>query len=440
VPNCVARLVLINAIACCACGAQSSRGAPSSGGESALPADQSTEAGAAAGASSGEPASATPASEADCLGRGAEAPQEPGSPLWLNSYDVREISDIASDAAGNVLLACAGSATLKLDREGALLWSKPFGSLVAVADDGSVYVAGSLGNSLELGSGELRSRGGRDAFVVKLARDGAVVYGVTLGGSEDDEPLSLAVDGAQRVIISGAGLGTVQLDELGNALWQKNFFGKLAADSSGNTWLTGALVGSQDFGGGVLTSRGGADIFVVKLGPRGEHLFSKSFGDSAEQQGEGIAVDRDDNVFIAGVFASSVDWGPGALMLKPATCPAEAWCKTSGFVAKLDAQGDALWSASLGPMRALPGVATDSHGNVVLSGALPGGVTPFRQPWVSELDSSGAELWRRAEWPESGLGAGHLVAVDVCDAPLWSISARPALQVDERWYVAKLAP
>lgn len=422
------RLVLVNAIACGGCGEQRLSEAPALGDEIAVLAGHSSAAGMAAGAGLvGESGSAALASEADCRGRGAEALQEPGSPLWLNSYDVREISGIASDAAGNVLLACAGAATLKLDREGALLWSKPFGSLVAVDRDGSVYVAG--------------SQGGRDVFVFKLSRDGALVYGVTLSGSQDEAPLSLAVDGARRVIISGAGLGTVKLDEQGNVLWTKTFFGFLAADSTGSTWLTGALVGSQDFGGGVLTSRGGADIFVAKLGPRGEHLFSKTYGDSAEQQqGQGIAVDRADNVFVAGVFDGSVEFGPETLMLKPGTCPAEAWCKTSGFALKLDAQGDKLWSVSLGPMRALPGVASNSRGNLVLSGALPGSLRPFRQPWVSELDSFGAELWRCAEWPEGGLGAGHLVAVDACDAPLWVISVLPESQADERWYVAKLAP
>jgi hypothetical protein len=368
-------------------------------------------------------------------------PQKPGSPLWLQSYDPREISGVASDAASNLLVACAGAATFKLDRDGGLLWSKPFGSLVAVDQAGSAYVAGSFTNPLQLGSSNLQSRGGRDAFVVKLAPDGTVVYAVTLGGSEDDDVLSLAVDSARRVAISGAGLGTLMLDEHGDVLWAKSFSGQLAVDSRGNTWLTGALVGAQDFGGGTLTSRGGADVFVVELGPRGEHIFSKNFGDSGElQQAGGIAVDRYDNVFVGGVFDGSIDFGGQTLPLKLGTCPADAWCKTSGFVVKLDAQGDALWSVSLGPLLALAGVASDSRGNVVLSGALPGDVTPFRQPWVSERDGSGVELWRRAEWPEAGLGAGHLVAIDPCDAPLWSVSARSAPQADDRWYVAKLAP
>jgi hypothetical protein len=368
-------------------------------------------------------------------------PRKAGSTLWLRNYTACEVSDVASDALGNVLVACAGAATLKLDREGALLWSKPFGSLIATDPDGSAYVAGSFAGSLDLGPSELHSRGGRDVFVAKLARDGTLAYGVGLGGSEDDDALGLAIDSARRVVISGAGLGTVKLDELGNVLWTQSLVGELAADLGGNTWVTGALVGAQDFGGGTLTSHGGADIFVVKLGPHGEHLLSKSFGDSAEHQlSQGITADRDDNVFVTGVFDGSVDFGAGPLTVLPGACPADAWCNTSGFIAKLDTEGEALWSVPLGPMRALAGVALDSRGNVVLSGALPGGVSPFRQPWVSELDGSGVQLWQRTEWPGAGLGAGHQIAVDPCDAPLWSVSARLEPHADELWYVAKLAP
>ena len=93
----------------------------------------------------------------------------------------------------------------------------------------------------------------------------------------------------------------------------------------------------------------------------------------------------------------------------------------------------------LGPMRTIDGAASDALGNVVLSGALPGGVTPFRNAWLSAFDASGAPLWRRAEWPETGIGAGHGVAVDPCNNVFWSVSALPNLESEERAYVAKLS-
>jgi hypothetical protein len=182
-------------------------------------------------------------------------------------------------------------------------------------------------------------------------------------------------------------------------------------------------------------------VFVVKLGPEGQHVFSRSFGDAGElQQGQAIAVDRADNLTIAGVFDGSLDFGAEPLALAPGSCPAEVWCKTSGFVAKLDPAGHTVWSKSRGPMRELARIATDSRDNLVLSGALPGGVTPFRQSYLSKLDSAGQELWRTAEWPGTGIGAGHWVAVGPCDDLIWSVSVRPTRDADETAFLARLAP
>jgi hypothetical protein len=181
-------------------------------------------------------------------------------------------------------------------------------------------------------------------------------------------------------------------------------------------------------------------VLVLKLDPRGQHLWSKAFGDAAvEQRGESIALTANGEVLVAGVFDGRLDVAADSV-LQPASCPADAWCNTSGFVVKLDAAGNALWSRSLGPMRSVRGAATDSGGNVVLSGALPGGVTPFRNSWLTALSAGGPPLWRRAEWPETGIGAGHAVTIDVCGDVLWSVSARSEIESEERAYLAKLSP
>lgn len=360
--------------------------------------------------------------------------------LWLKSFDDRlQITSIVSDAEGNVLLARSGAQTQKLDPNGALLWSKSFGSLAAIDGAGHAYVAGTLTGTLDLGTEQLHSSGGTDVYVIHLDSEGNVVRGIVLGGPDDEDVLSLAVDSDANIVVSGSGLGTVKLDQASDVLWTKDFHGHVAIDSSRNVLLTGALVGSADFGGGVLTSRGGADVFVVKLRPTGEHLFSRGFGDTAElQQGQAIVVDRWDNVIVGGVFEGAIDFGGG--VLASARCPEEVWCRTTGFLTKLNPQGRLLWSFPFEPMRALQGLASDSVGNIVFSGALPGGVQPYRIPFVAELDAAGGQLWRRAEWPKTGIGAGRGVTIDPCDNVLWSLSALPMLGSNEQPYVTKLSP
>lgn len=70
----------------------------------------------------------------------------------------------------------------------------------------------------------------------------------------------------------------------------------------------------MNFGGGVLASLGGKDIFVVKLDAGGNHRWSKRFGDASDQAASAVAVGPDGSAVVVGAFAGSVDFGGGALM------------------------------------------------------------------------------------------------------------------------------
>lgn len=426
----LAHLTALCVVACTACGAQSSappERSPAAADDGFVEADIARRA-------TPKPAAVI---ETQCPATGAELP---GSPLWLNSYDAAEISGLASDSAGNIVVAFSGSELLKLSCAGTLLWSKPFGAHVAIDDRDNIYVAGTFTGTLTVGADTLQAAGSA-AFVVKLDAAGNVAYARVLGQAPDGAIESVAVDGQGNVALSGSGFGTAKLGELGNLLWQKTFSGKVQFDGGGNLLLAGELVGTLDLEGASLISQGGADVLLLKLDPDGTPLFAHRYGDAgALQRAQAIAVDDQDNVVVAGTFDGRVDFGAGALPLAPAQCSSDAWCVTNGFAAKFDAQGQAAWSVAFGPMRAMSGAAVDSNGNSVLSGALPGGVRPFRQTWLAKLDTNGAQVWQRAEWPDTGIGAGGGVAVDSDARVFWSLNARPSLELEERSYLALLTP
>lgn len=362
--------------------------------------------------------------ETNC--RGAEPAPAGGTPLWLQRYDEVEISGVATDSRGNLVLARSNLETRALGCGGEQLWSVPFGSRVAVDHADNVYIAGT------------RSDG--SPFVVKRDGSGNLVYEANLAPEVYGEVDSLAVDASQNVAVSGPALGTWKLDAVGASQWRQPFFGKVAFDGNGDLWLTGALEGSRDFDGTTLTSQGGSDVLLLELAPDGTLLSARSFGDTgAQQRGEAIAVDAANNVLVGGTFDGSIDFGAGMLEHRPVSCSPDAWCVTSGFVTKLDGQGSAQWSISLGLARAVPGVATDVHGDVAVSSVLPGGVRPFRRPRVSLLGPDAQGLWQRNEWPDTGIGAGHGIAFDANQDLIWSLSARPSLELEEQAYLAKLA-
>ena len=375
----------------------------------------------------------------DCCAQGSDAP---GSALWLESFaadGVLEVGGVATDALGNALVTRASGETFKFAPDGQRLWSKPFGAVVATDAMKNVYVAGTLDRVLDLGSVSLAPFGDTDAYLVKLDPNGEVVYGVRLGAGGDESVTGLAVDGASNAIVSGGGLGTLKLGPAGELLWQKSFHGHVALDPENNVVLAGAFSRALDLGGGPLESEGGQDIFVAKLDPDGGQLFSRRFGDAGpEQRAQAVSVDAAGNILVSGVFDGSVDFGGGPLTAESAGC-AEL-CEWGGFIAKLDPNGDHLFSRARFPIRALVGITHNSRGDVIVSGSVPSENQPYHMPLLIALDALGSELYEISDSPSTGAGAGHRVAVDPCDNVFWTLSVLPSDAASEQSLVLKLSP
>jgi hypothetical protein len=247
-----------------------------------------------------------------------------------------------------------------------LLWSKRFGGIdnqyaagVVTDTSGNVIVTGYFTGSVDFGGGALTSAGGNDIFVAKLNANGDHMWSKRFGDTNVQVVVGIATDNADNVIV------------------------------------TGYFTGSVDFGGGALTSVGDWDIFMVKLDANGDHLWSKRFGDANNQMNVGIATDSADNVIVTGHFTGSVDFGGGVLT------SAGNW---DIFVAKLDANGDHLWSKRFGNAseQGAGSVAVDSIGNVIVTGYFAGSVdlgggaltsAGGDDIFVAKLDTNGGHLW-----------------------------------------------
>ena len=111
-----------------------------------------------------------------------------------------------------------------------------------------------------------------------------------------------------------------KFDPAGNHLWSQRFGDAslqsataIAADAAGNVTVTGDFEGTVDFGGGLLTSAGGYDVFIAKLASAGTHLWSQRFGDANVSDAKGISVEAAGNVVAAGMFVGAIDFGGGVL-------------------------------------------------------------------------------------------------------------------------------
>jgi len=92
------------------------------------------------------------------------------------------------------------------------------------------------------------------------------------------------------------------------------------------------------FPGCGCTNSGSDDIFVVKLAPNGDPIWTMQFGTAEQDWGRAVAVDADNNVFVTGATSGGLNGQSynGGIDI---------------FVAKLSPQGNEIWTRLLGGRR-----------------------------------------------------------------------------------------
>jgi len=285
---------------------------------------------------------------------------------------------VGVDGAGDVLVAAGfynttnfggGSLTsaggedialLKYNSAGGFLWSKRFGGInddlvLSLATDrttGEFVTSGYFSDTVDFGGGRLTSAGGNDAFVARYSSSGAHVWSRRWGSTSEDKALAVDIDGLGNVAVTGmftnsvdfgggpisnvGGVGSgdiflVKISSTGVHLWSKGFGSALGAnqmayavafDAAGSVLLTGAIVDltspyTVDFGGGAFTGDGYANTFIAKFGSNGAHVWSKRYlAGGGHANGLAIGADGANNVFAAGYYDNSINFG-GATLSSP---------------------------------------------------------------------------------------------------------------------------
>jgi hypothetical protein len=208
----------------------------------------------------------------------------------------------------------------------------------AVGADGSFALGGSFSYELDfdasLGVDRKTALGDIDAYVTRFDANGTYVW--------------------TRVVASGPSSDWVQ---------------SLAISPDGSPVAVGTFYGTSDLDPGPAvdehsTDYGGA-LFVSKLSPAGTLTWARSLsGDLSPSQ---VTVDAAGAVYVTGRFSGSVDFDPGAgEAIEAVTTYSEA-----GFLLKLDAAGNYVWSKFLhgAGIERLHGVSVTAAGTVWVVGS-----------------------------------------------------------------------
>jgi hypothetical protein len=128
-----------------------------------------------------------------------------------------------------------------------------------------------------------------------------------------------AINFGSRVFETSAsnGIFVTSFADTGGQRWSRADAGgratAVAVDSSGNVYVTGAIVGAGNLGGADLPSRGGFDVFVASYNAAGTHRWSARYGAGDTDEGLDIAVDEAGNVYVVGLFRGNVSFGGATL-------------------------------------------------------------------------------------------------------------------------------
>ncbi|MDX8549446.1 hypothetical protein KHC33_01665 [Methanospirillum sp. J.3.6.1-F.2.7.3] len=216
---------------------------------------------------------------------------------------------------------------IRFDSNGTILWEKLFGGnetdyalSVRNLPDGGAAVIGTTGSY----NGDVSGyHGNGDLWFINLGPDGNIRWDQALGGDLIDEGSDIAVlpdggyilcgysmssNGNLRRHLGGGDLWLVRLDKDGNILWQQTYGGS-RRDSGTSVTITGdnaivACGNTNSTDGMVSGNRTSSDVWIIKTDMNGTLLWEQSFGGSALDWGHSVIELASGDLMVAAVTAS----------------------------------------------------------------------------------------------------------------------------------------
>jgi hypothetical protein len=333
----------------------------------------------------------------------------------------------------------------KYSSNGTYLWTKTIippanggASAYGIATDasGNIYVAGSFQDTVNFAASDggtdnqTSTSGHSDSFVTRFSADGSYGWTKVFDNANGDAfPSGIAVDPSGDVYTTGyfdgslnfagtsgndtqtdaSGNGSVYVtkyDTSGSYGWTQTLVNNsssyigvsgVAADSSGNVYITGDLDGSLNFAGtsgnDTQTDAGGSgDDFLTKFTRTGSYGWTKTFDTSAgndSAQGQGVATDENGDIYLLSAFYGSVNFaGTSGNDVAPEN--------QSGALTMYNPDGSYAWTrvfdttngSAVTSQGVYAGLAADTLGNIYV-GSVFTGTVGFDGPGGSDAQTAG---------------------------------------------------
>ena len=199
-------------------------------------------------------------------------------------------------------------------------------------------------------------------------------------------------------------------DSCGNVLWAKHLGDEayddrgmaIAVDKAGNVYVTGSFYSYNiTIGTSTLHNDGsGLAVYVAKYTSAGNPVWAKLMDPTGTAISSGISVDKNNNVYVSGYYASDSVYADGIYLIGNGS-------DYNSFLAKYDVNGTIQWAKSAGAgSNQSFGVAVDTtSGNIVVAGSYQDSIRigTIVLPGQSNLDvyiakynqTTGAVIWAK---------------------------------------------
>ncbi|MHA1233035.1 MAG: hypothetical protein ACTSPQ_20605, partial [Candidatus Helarchaeota archaeon] len=322
--------------------------------------------------------------------------------LWhIQNYDCGYCVD--TDSLGNIYIG--GDSDLKMglvkyNSSGDFQWNRNWGGSggacgrgLTVSPSDNIYI---------VGFGYIGGAEYADMVLVKYNSSGDLQWNVTWGGTESDIGLGVTVDTNENIIIVGetksfggsdTDLVIVKYNSSGSQIWNRTWGG--SEDDGGYNVVTDVL--NNIYVVGYTTSYnkyGVRDICVIKYNSSGDKEWEAIWGITDMNEGYGIDIDSNFNVYVAGyVSLTSIN--------------------TDCCLVKFNSTGDYQWHKRWGTSNEDEGrgVIVASDGSIYLTGYIDYGGDPYEDVFLVKLNSSGTELWNKT-FNNGGYESGLGIALD----------------------------
>lgn len=304
---------------------------------------------------------------------------------------------------------------------------------------GNAYVVGSFQGTATFGNSNVTADM-TDGFVAKYDASAELVWIKTIGGSGNEDVMSVTIDANGNLYIAGGcsadtGFGALtppgeeggfvaKMNSNGDFLWVTTFkrtgghttsIHKVALDRNGNPVIAGFLGSSLTIGGETMVVTGSQNGFAAKLGKEsGTVQWARNFPSTYASYAEAVACDDNGDIFVGGSFFGATTFGANVFTTSDTDLDA--------FFVKMSDNGNVISATHLSGTgwSNLLDMKVDHAGDVVITGyygsALTGGGLSltgagYENPFVAKFSAAGNHKWSLRPSSFSSYANGRALAI-----------------------------